>query len=76
MKQLLFIFGLAAVISHALVSMVTGSLNPGDWSPLLRWGCILFVAPCVALAIAVLEGTFESRPPPYSPRALGRRRGR
>lgn len=76
MKRLVFIFGLAAVVAHALVSALAGSLNPTDWSLLERLACIMIVAPCVGLAIAILEGTFESPPSLYSQRGSSRRRGR
>ena len=34
MKRVAYIFLISAMLSHALMSAVAGSLNPGDWSPL------------------------------------------
>lgn len=59
MKRFAFIFGFAAVIAHAVMSGVAGSLNPGDWSALERLVCIFILAPFAALLLAVIEGVFE-----------------
>jgi ABC-type Fe3+-siderophore transport system permease subunit len=68
-----FIFGLAAVLSHALMSWLAGSLNPADWSGMEIGVCILILAPCIALALAVLEGALDDPPEIYSRRDRRRR---
>jgi hypothetical protein len=73
MNRFLFIFIFAAVIAHALMSAVAGSLVPSHWSALELLTCIFILAPCAALALAVLEGAFNEPPPTYTRR--DRKRG-
>jgi hypothetical protein len=59
------------MLTHALGAWSTGAFNPGDWPRLTLAVCILFVAPCLALALAVLEGTFSDDAPTQTNRARG-----
>jgi hypothetical protein len=74
MKRPLVIFGFAAVISHALMSAAAGSVIPSNWSVLEICVCIFILAPCAALAVAVLEGVFDEAPAVYSGRDRKRSR--
>lgn len=73
MKVFAFIFLFAAVIAHALMSAVAGSLVPSDWSALEIGVCIFILAPCVALALAVIEGVFAGSPRHTDQASRGRR---
>jgi hypothetical protein len=53
------IFAWTAILTHLLGSLSAGTLDPGAWSPLLFWSAILFIAPCIALALAVVRGAFS-----------------
>jgi hypothetical protein len=70
-KRLAFIFFVAAVIAHALMSAVAGSVVPSDWSALELGVCMFILAPCAGLLVAVVSGAFD-RPlwsaPPNQPR--------
>jgi hypothetical protein len=48
----------SAMLTHALGALATGAFNPAEWPRLTLAVCIVFVAPCLALALAVLEGAF------------------
>jgi hypothetical protein len=61
-KRILFILALAAILSHGLFAVLTGSFDPLAWSALEKVGCILVVAPLLALAIAVVDGAFDASP--------------
>ncbi len=56
------LFAVTAVLTHAVGAIVGGSFNPGDWPAIVVLGCIFFLAPCIGLGVAVLEGMFESEP--------------
>lgn len=76
MKRILFIVGLAAVLSHGLFALLTGSFDPSAWSPLELAGCVFIVAPLFALAIAVVDGILDAPPPIPTPRRARRYTGR
>lgn len=76
MRRFLFIIGLAAVLSHGLFAVLTGSFNPAAWSALERLGCIFIVAPLLALSIAIVDGILDSPPAIPTPRRTRRYTGR
>ena len=72
-RRCAFIILFATVISHALMSLLTGSLDPTRWSGLEFLGTILFIAPSIAVAIAIVSGEFDGPSVTYGARARGNR---
>lgn len=58
-SSLPLIFLVSAFATHAIGSFASGSLDPARWDKLLFWTCVLFVAPLLALAIAIADGAFD-----------------
>ena len=49
-------FAISAVLTHAVCSLYAGSVVPSHWPAMLLMAALFFIAPCIACAIAAIEG--------------------